>query len=68
MKRIGFMTRLTPENHQWLEGRARKEERSMTYVLDRAVSQARESDQAKENAPGGESPEALNANTQTFEN
>ncbi|PVY68656.1 hypothetical protein C7440_1067 [Pusillimonas noertemannii] len=51
MKRIGFMTRLTPENHKWLEGRAREEDRSMTYVLDRVVSHARESDQAKENAP-----------------
>ena len=59
MKRIGFMTRLTPENHKWLEGKAKKEERSMTYVLDRIVSHARETDQTKENAPGGESPEAL---------
>lgn len=53
------MTRLTPENHKWLEGKAKKEERSMTYVLDRIVSHARETDQTKENAPGGESPEAL---------
>lgn len=59
MKRIGFMTRLTPENHQWLEGRAKQEDRSMTYVLDRIVSQARETDQAKENAPEGGASDAL---------
>lgn len=47
------MSRLTPKNHKWLEERAKKEERSMTYVLGRVVSQARESDQAKENAPEG---------------
>ena len=50
MKRIGFMTRLTPENHKWLEGRAKAEERSMTYVLDRVVSRARETEETKENA------------------
>jgi len=48
MKRFGFMTRLTPDNHQWLEGKAREEERSMTYVLDRVVSLARETEQQKE--------------------
>lgn len=51
MKRIGFTTRLTPENHQWLESRAKGEDRSMTYVLDRIISQARAADQEKENAP-----------------
>lgn len=51
MKRIGFMTRLTPENHSWLEASAKKQDRSMTYVVDRLVSQARESDQKLEGAP-----------------
>lgn len=59
MKRIGFMTRLTPANHQWLEGRAKQEERSMTYVVDRVVSQARETAQAKENAPEAATSDAL---------
>lgn len=59
MRRIGFMTRLTPENHKWLEGRAKQEERSMTYVLDRVVSQARKIDQAKENAPEAATSDAL---------
>ena len=45
------MTRLTPDNHQWLESKAKSEDRSMTYVIDRLVSQAREADQAKNNAP-----------------
>lgn len=47
MKRIGFMTRLTPDNHQWLDQKAKSEDRSMTYVVDRLVSQAREADQEK---------------------
>lgn len=59
MKRIGFMTRLTPDNHQWLESKAKGEDRSMTYVIDRLVSQAREADQAKENAPEAATSGAL---------
>ncbi len=59
MKRIGFMTRLTPDNHQWLESKAKSEDRSMTYVIDRLVSQAREADQAKENASEVAASDAL---------
>lgn len=59
MKRIGFMTRLTPDNHQWLESKAKSEDRSMTYVIDRLVSQARKADQAKENAPEAATSDAL---------
>lgn len=59
MKRIGFMTRLTPDDHQWLETKAKSEDRSMTYVIGRLVSQAREADQAKENAPEVAASDAL---------
>jgi len=53
------MTRLTPDNHKWLEGKAKSEDRSMTYVVDRLVSQAREADRAKENAPEAATSDAL---------
>lgn len=59
MKRIGFMTRLTPDDHQWLETKAKSEDRSMTYVIGRLISQAREADQAKENAPEVAASDAL---------
>lgn len=63
MTRIGFMTRLSPENHAWLGERAKEEERSMTSMLDRIVSAARKDDQArqKENAPELGPSEALDA-------
>lgn len=50
MKRIGFTTRLTPDNHKWLEGRAKLEERSMTYILDKTLTEAREADEARQEA------------------
>ncbi|MGZ9568244.1 hypothetical protein ACVTTK_02665 [Alcaligenes nematophilus] len=59
MKRIGFMTRLSPENHQWLEARAKQEDRSMTYVVDQLIADARKGDAEKENAPEAATSEAL---------
>ncbi|WP_368646844.1 hypothetical protein [Castellaniella ginsengisoli] len=53
------MTRLTPDDHQWLETKAKSEDRSMTYVIGRLISQAREADQAKENAPEVAASDAL---------
>ncbi|CAM3794315.1 hypothetical protein EV679_0338 [Kerstersia gyiorum] len=59
MKRITFMTRLTPANHQWLSAQAKKEDRSMTWLLDQLVTQARSCEPAKENAPLVAASEAL---------
>lgn len=50
MKRVSFTTRLAPENHSWLELRSKEEDRSMTWVLDKTLTEAREADEKAQGA------------------
>lgn len=57
--RVAVSYRLLPENYRWLKLAAAQQDRSVNWLVDRLVSQAREADQAKENAPEVAAPDAL---------
>lgn len=59
VSRVAVSYRLLPENYRWLKSAAAQQDRSANWLVDRLVSQAREADQAKENAPEAATSDAL---------
>lgn len=50
VQRKQFGARLLPENHAWLVGQAKQQDRSINWVLDKLLTEAREADEQRKGA------------------
>lgn len=48
--KVGISGRITPQNYEWLKAAAAGQERSANWLLDKVLTEARLTDEAKKEA------------------
>lgn len=48
--KVAISGRIHPDNYEWLKAAGARAERSMNYILDKTLTEAREADEARQEA------------------